>query len=125
MELRAKCVRDAVGLEDGERLLVTRFRPQGLAESSYDGWDKRLAPSVLLTLAWRNRWITRREFASLYVGEMRAQAPNLRELGERASVHPVTLLCQCADSRRCHVDLLRALVERMFRARPRALAAAP
>jgi uncharacterized protein YeaO (DUF488 family) len=124
MDLRAKCVRDAVGLEDGERLLVTRFRSQGLAESSYDGWDKRLAPSVLLTLAWRNRWITRREFASLYVGEMRAQAPTLRELGERACVHPVTLLCQCADSRRCHVDLLRALVERMFRVRSRALAAA-
>ena len=84
MELRAKCVRDSVGLEDGERILVTRFRPQGLAESSYDGWDKRLAPSVLLTLAWRNRWITRREFASLYVGEMRAQAPLPRRPAARA-----------------------------------------
>ena len=124
MDLRAKCVRDAVGLEDGERLLVTRFRPQGLSGEAYDAWDKRLAPSVLLMLAWRNGWVTQREFARTYVGEMRAQAPALRELGERACVHPVTLLCQCSDARRCHLGLLRALVGRMFRIPTASLAAA-
>jgi uncharacterized protein YeaO (DUF488 family) len=121
MDLRAKCVRDAVGSEDGERLLITRFRPQGLDESTYDSWEKRLAPSALLMIAWRNRWITWREFAGLYVAEMRAQAALLRELGERARVHPVTLLCQCGDERRCHRDLLRRLVRSLFRTRRRAL----
>ena len=56
---------------------------------------------------FQSSYITRREFACIYVGEMRRQAPALRALGERASVHPVTLLCQCGDRRRCHVDLLR------------------
>jgi uncharacterized protein YeaO (DUF488 family) len=123
MELRAKCVRDAAGPEDGERLLVTRFRPQGLAEEAFDSWDKRLAPSALLVMAWRNRWVTWPEFSRLYVAEMCTQAPALRELGERARVHPVTLLCQCSDERHCHRTLLRMIVDRMFRERPHAVAA--
>jgi uncharacterized protein YeaO (DUF488 family) len=124
MDLRAKCVRDDVGAEDGERLLVTRFRPQGLADATFDSWDKRLAPSALLVMAWRNRWVTWREFSSLYVAEMCAQAQALRELGERARLHPVTILCQCSDERRCHRSLLRTMVERMFRERLNAVAAA-
>lgn len=124
MDLRAKCVRDDAGSEDGERLLVTRFRPHGLDEATFDSWDKRLAPSPLLVMAWRNRWVTWREFSSLYVAEMCAQAQALRELGERARVHPVTILCQCGDERRCHRSLLRTMVERMFRERLNAVAAA-
>lgn len=124
MELRAKCVRDAAGPEDGERLLITRFRPQGLGDEAFDSWDKRLAPSALLFMAWRNRWVTWPEFSRLYVAEMCAQAQALRELGERARVHPVTLMCQCSDERRCHRSLLRQMVDRMFRERPHVVAAA-
>lgn len=122
MELRAKCVRDLADSGDGERLLVCRVRPRGLVRA--DGWERRLAPSMRLDFALYRRWITWREYAGLYVAEMWARAPMLRELGERARNRPLTLICTCVDPQRCHRGLLASMVGRLFAAAPRPVEAA-
>src|SRR5262249_15288506 len=114
MDLRAKSVREPAGPEDGLRLLVMRFWPRGVSQSSVEAWDRRFAPSAKLLLSYRSGRITWREFAGLYVGEMWAQARLLREIGERAQQRRVTLLCQCGDGQRCHRELIAAIVRRMF-----------
>jgi uncharacterized protein YeaO (DUF488 family) len=122
MDVRAKCVRDLADPADGERLLVSRVRPRGVVR--IDGWERRLAPSLRLDFALYRRWITWGEYVALYVGEMKSQAPVLRELGERARARPLTLLCTCGDARRCHRGVLARLIERLRAAAPRAHAMA-
>ena len=122
MHVRAKCVRDVADFGDGERLLVSRFRPRFAVR--VDRWERLLAPSIRLDFALHRRWITWREYAGLYVAEMWGKAPLLRELAERANTRPVTLLCTCADPQRCHRELLARLVERVAAAAPAELAAA-
>jgi uncharacterized protein YeaO (DUF488 family) len=112
MDLRSKCWRDLAEHDDGERLLVSRFLPRGPAK--IDRWERRLAPSMRLDFALHRRWITWREYAGLYLAEMWGRAPLLHELGDRAQMRPVTLLCSCSDVHRCHRDLLVRIVQRLF-----------
>jgi uncharacterized protein YeaO (DUF488 family) len=111
MELRAKCVRELAAPDDGERLLVSRVRPRGVVQ--VDGWERKLAPSMKLDFALYRRWITWREYAGLYVADMWAQASLLRELGERATLRPLTLVCTCTDAQRCHRELLARMIARL------------
>ncbi len=118
MHLRAKSLRDLVDPDSSERILVSRVRPRVLVR--LDRWERSLAPSVKLDFALYRRWITGREYAGLYVAEMWSRAPLLRELVERSNARDVTLVCTCADPRRCHRDLLLAMVERLLVGAPRA-----
>src|SRR5262245_32685378 len=112
MLLRAKCVRELASDGDGERLLVGRVRPRELVR--VDRWERRLAPSTKLDFALYRRWITWREYAGLYVAEMWPNAHLLREIGERARMRPVTLVCTCSDAERCHRGLLARMVRNLF-----------
>lgn len=123
MELRAKSLKAAPSLMDGERVLVSRLRPKDPLTPRCDAWERDLAPSVKLDFALWRGWITPREHAALYVGEMWGQAGRLRKIGERAAVRPVTLVCTCSDRHGCRCHLLIALVNRLFTPR-RELAAA-
>ncbi|MBM4015186.1 MAG: hypothetical protein FJ293_09535 [Planctomycetes bacterium] len=116
MELRAKSIRAAVSLTDGERLLLSRTRPRENA-GRLDGWERDLAPSAKLDFALWRHWITPREHASLFVGELWSHAHQLALLGARASRHPVTLICACSDRLRCRCDLVVEMVERLHGAR--------
>lgn len=123
MELRAKSIRAAVSLTDGDRLLVSRTRPRDGAVR-IDGWQRELAPSAKLDFALWRGWITSREHAALFVAELWSHAPQLRSLGQRASRHPVTLLCACADRSRCRCELVVELVGRLWARRCSAAATA-
>jgi uncharacterized protein YeaO (DUF488 family) len=116
MELRAKSIRAAVSLTDGERLLLSRTRPREGA-ARIDGWERELSPSAKLDFALWRRWITPREHAGLFVGELWAHVRDLVRLESRASHHPVTLICACSDRQRCRCDLVVEMVERLHRSR--------
>jgi uncharacterized protein YeaO (DUF488 family) len=122
MELRAKSVRSPASVADGERLLVSRMRPRG-TPAKVDGWERELAPSTKLDFALWRHWITPREHAALFVAELWSHAPQLRQLGQKATTHPVTLLCACGDRVRCRCDLLVEMVHCMCD-HPRAMLAA-
>ena len=109
--------------EDGERLLVMRYRPRGVRREAVDRWLRDLAPSARLLREYRERDdpATRPEatgddglwswFVSEYRAEMAAQEPLIRELRawhERGDT--ITLLCGCHDPARCHRSLLANLI---------------
>src|SRR5438477_12948235 len=112
MDLRAKCVRDLASPTDGERLLVSRVRPRGVAEEQVDGWERSLAPSAKLDFAFYRHWITWGEYGVLYADELRSQTSLLREIGDRARLRPVTLVCNCSDEHHCRRELLMHAIER-------------
>jgi uncharacterized protein YeaO (DUF488 family) len=86
-----------------------RLWPRGVRKERIDHWLRDLAPAVDLMrsfLAGTTPWpdYVQRYLAGL--GQPAAQAA-LDEVRRLARTGRVTLLCWCADERRCHRSLLR------------------
>ena len=107
---------------DGTRILVTRYRPRGVAKANetWHEWHPRLGPSVELHAAaygkGRTGPISWTVYRTMYLREMRA--PEAREeivaLARRvAGGERLCLLCssQCVREDRCHRSLLRDLID--------------
>ena len=105
--------------DEGFRLLVTRYRPRGVAKANetWDAWEPELGPSVQLHAAAYGKgvlmipWAT---YRSRYLLEMRKQKAAIDDLARRvASGEQITLLCSSACEResRCHRSLLKELIE--------------
>jgi len=104
---------------DGLRLLVTRYRPRGLAKAdeTWDQWMPNLGPSKELHAAAYAKvgmgipWAT---YRARYLVEMRPQREAIAELAKRvAAGETITLLCssQCDREARCHRSILKELIE--------------
>jgi uncharacterized protein YeaO (DUF488 family) len=118
--LRTRRWCDAAEADDGFRVLISRYRPRGVAASdeTWSGFMPQLGPSKALHAAFYAKAggtpIGWEEYAQRYLEEMRTQhfwIHNLAELHARGQT--VTLLCSsaCTDESRCHRSLLRQLIE--------------
>lgn len=121
MPIRTRRWNDPAEADDGFRLLVTRYRPRGVAKSeeTWDAWEKGLGPSVELhaqvygkggrtPLSWE-------VYRQRYLREMLGQKEKIAELARRvATGETITLLCssQCVREDRCHRSVLKGLIER-------------
>ncbi|QOV90405.1 DUF488 domain-containing protein [Humisphaera borealis] len=106
--------------DEGTRILVTRYRPRGVAKAdeTWDEWDPALGPSKELHAAAYGKgmlaipWET---YRTLYLREMRLQKDRIAALAKRvAAGETLTLICSSACDResRCHRSLLRELIEK-------------
>ena len=111
MSLRTKRIYDSPSPEDGYRLLVMRRWPRGIRKQTVDAWERDLAPSEPLRVAYRHGDMPWEEYARRYVEEVAPKRELLTHVARRAQSQPVTLLCSCVDETRCHRSLLRGLVE--------------
>ncbi|HSV15416.1 MAG TPA: DUF488 family protein [Tepidisphaeraceae bacterium] len=104
---------------DGQRILITRYRPRGLpkADETWDVWMPDLGPSKGLHAAVYGKvgtgiaWAT---YRARYLAEMSAQREKIAELAQRvATGETITLLCssQCDREARCHRSILKELIE--------------
>ena len=104
---------------EGVCILVTRYRPRGLAKANetWDEWDPDLGPSIDLHKAAYGKgvlaipWET---YRVLYLREMRQRKEKVAALAYRvAAGESVTLLCSSACDRasRCHRSVLKGLIE--------------
>jgi uncharacterized protein YeaO (DUF488 family) len=117
MPVRTKRWNDVPDVDDGFRLLVTRYRPRGLPKGreTWDEWWPDLGPSVALHAAAYGKSgppISWEEYVPRYLEEMKAQRARIAELAERAADETITLLCSsaCVDPERCHRTLLARLI---------------
>ncbi len=120
MPIKTKRWDDPSEPDDGYRLLVTRYRPRGLAKSdeTWDAWEKDLGPSVELHAAAYGKGdrltLTWGIYRQRYLKEMLAQKEKIRRLAERVKAgETITLLCssQCVREERCHRSILKGLIE--------------
>jgi uncharacterized protein YeaO (DUF488 family) len=110
---------DPAGPDDGVRVLVTRYRPRGLAKAdeTWDEWDANLAPSVALHAAAYGKGVLKIPWTTYrvsYLSEMKQQRDRIAALADRvAAGQTITLLCSSACDResRCHRSLLKELIE--------------
>lgn len=121
-EIRTRRWNDPAEPGDGYRLLVTRYRPRGVAKAdeTWDAWDPDLGPSVELHAAVYGKgrlkipWET---YRIRYLTEMRRQRERIAALAERVRAgETLTLLCSSACEResRCHRSLLKELVAKQL-----------
>ena len=101
---------------DGTRLLVTRYRPRGLAtaDETWSEWLPSVAPSRELYAAAYGKRGLQIGWES-YLREMQAQRDSIRAIASRVrGGETSTLLCstQCDRESRCHRTLLKMLIER-------------
>jgi len=120
MPLKTKRWDDPAEPDDGHRLLITRYRPRGLAKSAetWHAWDKDLAPSKELHAAAYGKGdrltLTWDIYRQRYLKEMLHQKEKIKALAARIkSGETITLLCssQCTREDRCHRSLLKSLIE--------------
>ncbi len=119
MPLRTRRWDDPKEEGDGSRILITRYRPRGLAKANetWDVWMPNLGPSKELHAAAYAKigmgipWPT---YRARYLVEMRLQKAAIVELARRvAAGETITLLCssQCEREARCHRSILKELIE--------------
>ena len=125
MPVKTRRWNDPAEPDDGFRLLVTRYRPRGVAkaEETWDAWEPQLGPSAALHAAVYGKsgvplnWTA---YRNRYLLEMRRQRQRIAELAARVQQgETITLLCSSACTResRCHRSLLKELIENAMAAK--------
>jgi uncharacterized protein YeaO (DUF488 family) len=115
--LQIKYVRDAVALDDGERILIDRLWPRGVSKerAHLSAWMRDLAPSTELRQWFGHdpaRWA---EFRRRYRQELRqrGQLDTLRQLRDQARTKRVTLVFGASDREHNDAVVLLELAEEM------------
>ena len=120
MPIRTKRWNDPIDPDDGTRILITRYRPRGVAKAdeTWTEWHPNLGPSKELHAAAYGKERLQIDWAvyrSAYLKEMAHQKDAITRLAQRvAAGETITLLCSSACEResRCHRSLLKELVEK-------------
>ena len=119
MAVRVKRVYDPPGAEDGERFLVERLWPRGVAREAAQltAWLKDLAPSTALRQWFHHdpeRWP---EFRRRYEAELQAPEKQaaLLDLAQRARRGTITLVYAARDTQHNSALVLKEAVERRLR----------
>lgn len=116
--MATKRVYDPAAPGDGTRVLVMRYWPRGIRKDRVDVWLRELAPEIPLLRAYLDGNITWAQYVPRYLAGLERPAARaaLVEARALAAAGRVTLLCGCADPRRCH----RTLLQKRLRTAPRA-----
>lgn len=120
-DIVTKRVYEPAADDDGDRVLVMRLWPRGIRKERVTVWLKELGPVPALLRGFLDGKITWAQYVPRYLAGLErpeAQAA-IADVRRRARHGRVTLLCGCADERRCHRTLLRAYLLDSPRARPR------
>jgi uncharacterized protein YeaO (DUF488 family) len=113
--LRIKRVYQPPDAEDGVRILVDRLWPRGLSreEAQIDLWLKEIAPSDALRRRFHGDPAGWEDFKTAYYAELQQPPARsaARNLFERLSREPVTLLFAARDETRNNVVALKEWLE--------------
>jgi uncharacterized protein YeaO (DUF488 family) len=119
--IRTRRFNDPAEPDDGRRILITRYRPRGVAraDETWDEWIPDLGPSRELHAAVYGKGgrtpITWQTYLARYRTEMQRRKPLIDALARRvAGGEQITLLCSAACDResRCHRSVLKELIQK-------------
>jgi uncharacterized protein YeaO (DUF488 family) len=119
MHIGSKRWNDPVHDDDGTRILVSRFRPRGVAKEkeTWHEWHRELSPSEPLHAAYYGKLgvaITWEQYRRKFLEEMEQQTMHIDALALRVQRgERITLLCSnaCTDASKCHRTLVIGLVK--------------
>ena len=113
-DIQVKRIYEPPDPADGYRALIDRLWPRGISRprAALDNWLIDLAPSTELRKWFHEdprRWT---QFVRRYRAQLRAQAPMLEALRQRARQQRLTLLYAARDPRRNHALVLRDVLRK-------------
>lgn len=122
MPVRTRRWNDPPLPDDGLRILITRYRPRGVAKAdeTWHVWRPELGPSRALLAQFKGKGtgsIDWPMYRRLYLREMKHQLAAIRELADRVRRgETITLLCSssCDRESRCHRSILKELIEQQL-----------
>ena len=110
--LRTKSIYKPKHVDDGARILVSRYYPRGVKRTHFDDWMRQLAPSPSLLRRYKQGIVTSEEYTIEYKTEIdnddALQA--LCKLKHAAEAGNVTLLCYEPEGEFCHRCILKELL---------------
>ena len=109
-------------IDDGIRILITRYWLRGLSRDSVDCWMQQLAPSKGLWSEYFDMDFSKAEekdqveyhagWGARYVEEMREHRGDIARLRQHNQQGgTISLLCACHHPRFCHRKILKDLIE--------------
>src|SRR5436190_2152975 len=115
MPIKTRRWNDPPDGDEGFKLLVTRYRPRGIAKAdeTWDAWEPKLGPSKELhreVYTDSSSPIPWPQYRRQYITEQRANKTLIDDLAQRvAAGETITLLCSSACTResRCHRSILK------------------
>jgi len=113
LPVKTKSIYDPPELEDGIRVLITRYYPRGVKRDRFQRRIVALSPSRGLLSSYRDGEKDWDQFSTSFLSELRANPESLeaiRSLHALSQVQDVTLLCYERSGAPCHRYLVRDLV---------------
>jgi uncharacterized protein YeaO (DUF488 family) len=113
LPVKTKSIYDPAELEDGVRVLITRYYPRGVKRDRFQRRIIALSPSRGLLSSYRHGEKGWDQFSTAFLSELRANPESLeaiRSLHALSQVQDVTLLCYERAGAPCHRYLVRDLV---------------
>ncbi|MBI5235468.1 MAG: DUF488 family protein [Deltaproteobacteria bacterium] len=114
--IKTKSIYEAPSDDDGLRVLVTRYWPRGVKKEVRALWVRELGPESELIKRWKSGAMSWAEFKAAYSLEHKGHVKKtaldeLRQAMKADDSGVVTLLCVCADEKRCHRTILKRLLD--------------
>ncbi len=88
--LRTKRIYEPKEADDGVRMLIMRMWPRGVKKERIDEWNRDLAPSKDLVMAFKKQGLPWDAYVERFWGEIRPEA--IAALRARAKRETITLL---------------------------------
>jgi uncharacterized protein YeaO (DUF488 family) len=114
MGIKTKSIFQQPEVDDGLRILITRFYPRGIKKGNFDYWMQELSPSTELLTSYKTGICDWNTFKHSFLNQMANNIDSLEALYvlHEQSVHTdMTLLCYEKNGTPCHRHLIRDLVE--------------
>lgn len=112
--IRTKSIFQPSEEEDGMRVLITRFYPQGIKKEHFDCWIRDLSPNSDLLQAYRHDLFNWETFKSAFLRQLKESIDSweaIFALHDLSVSTDITLLCYERDRQPCHRHLVRDIVE--------------
>ena len=92
-------------IDDGVRILITRYYPRGIKKDKFDCWVRELSPSASLLKNYRLGKYSWNEFKLAFISELRNNKDSLeriKALNAQDESIVITLLCYERQGEHCH-----------------------
>jgi uncharacterized protein YeaO (DUF488 family) len=111
--IKLRRVYEALGEDDGFRVLVERLWPRGITKerAHIDAWMKDIAPSADLRKWYGHDTARWEEFRRRYREELKEQENLVRTLGDKLKAGTVTLVFAARDTEHSSAFVLKGYLE--------------
>jgi uncharacterized protein YeaO (DUF488 family) len=102
-------------IDDGVRVLITRYYPRGIKKDKFDCWVRELSPSASLLRNYRFGKYNWKDFRLAFISELRNNKDSLERIKALNAQHEsivITLLCYERQGEPCHRYIVKDAIEK-------------